>query len=174
MSSTSGRRKTASPTTKGRPTALGEALLEPCRSGRLVCVNAPGSALCDDKVVHAYVPEMIRFYMGEEPLLESVRSYDLADAEEREKALGRLDELVVKPRGEMGGKGVVIWSDADYDLASAPSRPSSAPRGLRCAGADHPLHAPHAVRRPPPSRVTSTCAPTCWSRTTVPGSCREA
>lgn len=101
---------------EGRPTALGEALLEPCRSGRLVCVNAPGSALCDDKVVHAYVPEMIRFYMGEEPLLESVRSYDLADAEEREKALGRLDELVVKPRGEMGGKGVVIWSDADYDL----------------------------------------------------------
>jgi uncharacterized circularly permuted ATP-grasp superfamily protein len=100
----------------GRPTALGEALLEPCRSARLACVNAPGSALCDDKVVHAYVPAMIRFYLGEEPLLESVPSYDLAEAEAREEVLGRLNELVVKPRGEMGGTGVVIWSDADDEL----------------------------------------------------------
>ena len=100
----------------GRPTALGEALLDPCRTGRLACVNAPGSALCDDKVVHAYVPAMIRFYLGEEPLLESVPSYDLAEPAAREEALGRLDELVVKPRGEMGGTGVVIWSDADEGL----------------------------------------------------------
>jgi uncharacterized circularly permuted ATP-grasp superfamily protein len=100
----------------GRLTALGEALLEPCRTGRLACVNAPGSGLCDDKVVHSYVPELIRFYLGEEPLLDSVRSYDLAAARAREEALGRLDELVIKPRGEMGGADVVIWSDADERL----------------------------------------------------------
>lgn len=98
---------------RGRLTALGEALLEPCRAGRLACVNAPGSGVCDDKVVHAYVPELIRFYLGEEPLLDSVRSYDLAAERAREEALRRLDGLVIKPRGEMGGADVVIWSDAD-------------------------------------------------------------
>jgi uncharacterized circularly permuted ATP-grasp superfamily protein len=101
---------------QGRPTALGEALLEPCRTGRLACVNAAGSGLCDDKVVHAYIPELIRFYLGQEPLLESVRSYDLGADRAREEALGRLDELVIKPRGEMGGADVVIWSDADERL----------------------------------------------------------
>jgi uncharacterized circularly permuted ATP-grasp superfamily protein len=101
---------------RGRPTALGEALLEPCRTGRLACANAPGSGLCDDKVVHAYLPELIRFYLGEEPLLDSVRSHDLGAERAREEALGRLDELVIKPRGEMGGVDVVIWSDADERL----------------------------------------------------------
>jgi uncharacterized circularly permuted ATP-grasp superfamily protein len=79
-------------------------------------VNAPGSGLCDDKVVHAYLPELIRFYLGEEPLLDSVRSHDLGAERAREEALGRLDELVIKPRGEMGGVDVVIWSDADERL----------------------------------------------------------
>ena len=117
---------------------------------------------------------MIRFYMGEEPLLESVRSYDLADAEEREKALGRLDELVVKPRGEMGGKGVVIWSDADYDLRQRTLEAvKRSPRTtLRRSGSPSPRTPRCATAAS--SRVTSTCAPTCWSRTTVPGSCREA
>ncbi|HYP47348.1 MAG TPA: circularly permuted type 2 ATP-grasp protein [Thermoleophilaceae bacterium] len=98
---------------KGRPTAVGEALLGPCSEGRLACVNAPGAGVSDDKLVHAYVEEMVRFYLGEEPLLPSVRSYDLGDERQLAEALERLDELVIKPRGEMGGEGVVIWRDAD-------------------------------------------------------------
>ena len=90
-------------------TALGAALLEPCRAGTLACVNAIGSGLADDKLVHAYVEEMVRFYLGEEPLLPSLASHALDEPGVRD----RLEELVVKPRGEMGGEGVVIWRDAD-------------------------------------------------------------
>ena len=96
----------------GQPTALGELLLQPCREGRLSCVNAPGSGIGDDKLIHAYVEEMIRFYLDEEPVLESVTTYDLGQPGERDRVLSQLDDLVVKPRGEMGGEGVVIWAEA--------------------------------------------------------------
>ena len=97
----------------GRRTKLGEALLGPCASDRLSVVNAPGSGVADDKLVHAHVDELVRFYLGEEPLLPSVPSYDLGDKAARAEAFDRLDELVLKPRGEMGGVGVVLWRDAD-------------------------------------------------------------
>jgi carboxylate-amine ligase len=96
----------------GRPTALGEALLDPCSRGVVACVNAPGSGIADDKLVHAYVDDFVRFYLGEEPLLPSVRSHRLGDEAERARALERLDELVLKPRGEMGGEGVLLWQEA--------------------------------------------------------------
>jgi uncharacterized circularly permuted ATP-grasp superfamily protein len=96
----------------GRSTAIGELLLQPCREGSISCVNAPGSGIGDDKLIHAYVEEMIRFYLGEEPLLGSVTTYDLGESAERRCALANLDDLVIKPRGEMGGEGVVIWSQA--------------------------------------------------------------
>lgn len=92
----------------GRPTALADALLDPLRRGTLACFNAFGTGLADDKLVHAYVEEMVRFYLGEEPLIGSVPTYDLGDPAERMRALERLDELVVKPRTGFGGYGVVI------------------------------------------------------------------
>ena len=63
----------------GGLTALGELLLPALESGRLRCVNAFGSGLADDKLAHAYVESMVRFYLGEEPLLRSVPSFDLSD-----------------------------------------------------------------------------------------------
>jgi uncharacterized circularly permuted ATP-grasp superfamily protein len=92
----------------GNPTPLADALLGPLRAGKLACFNAFGTGLGDDKLVHAYVEEMVRFYLGEEPLVDSVATYDLGDPSERVAALGRLDELVVKPRTGFGGHGVVI------------------------------------------------------------------
>jgi uncharacterized circularly permuted ATP-grasp superfamily protein len=96
-------------------TEVGRPVVKACREGRLACVNAPGTGVCDDKVVHAYVPELIRFYLHEEPVLDSLRSYDLADGASLEEALDRREELVFKPRGEMGGEGVVVWSQASED-----------------------------------------------------------
>jgi uncharacterized circularly permuted ATP-grasp superfamily protein len=93
----------------GELTPLGEALLGPCSESRLACVNAPGSGVADDKLVHAYVDDLVRFYLDEEPLLPSVPSYGLGDEGARREALERLDELVVKPRGEMGGEDVLLW-----------------------------------------------------------------
>jgi uncharacterized circularly permuted ATP-grasp superfamily protein len=97
----------------GSPTALGEALLEPLRSGRLGVVNAFGNGVADDKLVQAYVEAMVRFYLREEPLLPSVATYDLGDPECREEALARLGELVVKPRDGYGGHGVLIGPRAN-------------------------------------------------------------
>jgi uncharacterized circularly permuted ATP-grasp superfamily protein len=92
----------------GALTALGELLLPALESGRVRCVNAIGTGLADDKLAHAYVEAMVRFYLGEEPLLRSVPSYDLSDPEARAEVMGRLDELVIKPRDGFGGHGVTI------------------------------------------------------------------
>ena len=93
---------------EGSPTAIGEALLAPAAAGTVAVVNAPGSGIADDKVVHGHLDELIRLYLGQEPLLPSIPSRIVGPADQ-------LDDLVVKPRGEMGGEGVVIWRDADEE-----------------------------------------------------------
>ena len=81
--------------------------------GTLGVVNAFGAGLADDKLAHAYVEDMVRFYLGEEPLLRSVPTLDLARPEHRERALDEAAELVLKPREGYGGVGVVIGPHAD-------------------------------------------------------------
>ena len=130
----------------GRLTAVGEALLEPCRAGTLACVNAPGSGVADDKVVHAHVDRLVRELLGEEPLLPSVPSFDLGEKEERETALERLESLVIKPRGEMGGEDVVLWREAGEDTRRATLAAVRAGAGrLGRSGAGDPLGAPHRL-----------------------------
>jgi uncharacterized circularly permuted ATP-grasp superfamily protein len=92
----------------GAPTAVGEALLGPAAAGRVAVVNAPGSGVADDKLIHGRADDLVRLYLGEEPLLQSVPSQIVGPDDE-------LDDLVVKPRGEMGGEDVVIWRDADEE-----------------------------------------------------------
>jgi uncharacterized circularly permuted ATP-grasp superfamily protein len=92
----------------GAPTAIGEALLEPAAAGTVAVVNAPGSGIADDKLVHGHVDELIRFYLDQESFLPSIPSRVIEPDDE-------LDDLVVKPRGEMGGEGVVLWRDADEE-----------------------------------------------------------
>jgi uncharacterized circularly permuted ATP-grasp superfamily protein len=115
---------------RGRPTWLADMLLEPLKRGLLGVVNMPGSGVADDKLVHAYVEDMIRFYLSEEPLLDSVRTFDLTRPDMLTKVLGRLSALVIKPRTGQGGKGVVIGAHASADerarladaLRAAPDR----------------------------------------------------
>jgi uncharacterized circularly permuted ATP-grasp superfamily protein len=97
---------------QGNLTDLGQLLLPALRSGRLRCANAFGTGLADDKLTHAYVERMIDFYLGEKPLLRSVPSFDLSDEGDRTRAMERLDELVIKPRGGFGGHGVTIMPRA--------------------------------------------------------------
>ena len=92
----------------GTRTAIGEALLEPVAAGKVAVVNAPGSGVADDKLIGGRVDDLVRLYLGEEPLLPSVPSRAIGPDDE-------LEDLVVKPRGEMGGEGVVIWRDADEE-----------------------------------------------------------
>jgi len=112
----------------GSPTWLAGALLGPCRSGTLAVVNPLGAGLADDKLVHAYVEEMVRFYLGEDPLVPSVRTYDLGDPEVLESAMPRLRELVVKPRTGYGGAGVVVCTHAtDEDCQAVAERVAARP-----------------------------------------------
>jgi uncharacterized circularly permuted ATP-grasp superfamily protein len=101
----------------GRSTRLAS-LLGCIRRRTLGVVNAPGTGVADDKLVHAYVEDMIRFYLADEPLLRSVPTYDLTDPSTLGYVLGRLDEVVTKPRSDYGGRGVVIGPHASRgDLA---------------------------------------------------------
>jgi uncharacterized circularly permuted ATP-grasp superfamily protein len=88
-------------------------LIRAYRAGTVAIANAIGTGVADDKAIYCYVPAMIRFYLGEEPLLENVTTYLLDDPEQLEAALSRIDQLVLKPTGESGGKGVVIGPAAD-------------------------------------------------------------
>jgi uncharacterized circularly permuted ATP-grasp superfamily protein len=94
-------------------TGVGELLLEPLRAGRVGVVNAFGTGVADDKLTHAYVEDMIRFYEDEEPLLPSVETFDLGRSDILERAMDVFDELVIKPRGGYGGEGVVVLPHAD-------------------------------------------------------------
>ena len=112
----------------GNPTWVAEALLEPLKAGAVSVVNPFGSGIADDKLVHAYVERMVRFYCGEEPLIESVRTYDLGDEDVLAEVLPRLDELVVKPRSGYGGAGVVVCPHAtEADRAATRALVSESP-----------------------------------------------
>ncbi|HUR86228.1 MAG TPA: circularly permuted type 2 ATP-grasp protein [Solirubrobacteraceae bacterium] len=97
----------------GELTATARIVLEPWLAGRVGLVNAFGTGIADDKLAHAYVPDMVRFYLGEEPLLESVRTLDLGKPETVDEVLGDLREYVIKPRSGEGGRGVVVCAHAD-------------------------------------------------------------
>jgi uncharacterized circularly permuted ATP-grasp superfamily protein len=92
---------------------LGQLLLEPLRAGTLGMINAFGAGVADDKLAHAYVEDMVRFYLGEAPQLRSVQTLDLGRPEVLEEALDDFGDLVIKPRRGYGGIGVVICRDAD-------------------------------------------------------------
>lgn len=112
----------------GRATWLADLLLAPVRRGNLSVVNPCGAGVADDKLIHAYVEEMVRFYLGEEPLLRSVRTYDLGDPEVRQSVMPRLGELVVKPRSGLGGYGVVVCPHAsEADRCEVARRVDGAP-----------------------------------------------
>jgi uncharacterized circularly permuted ATP-grasp superfamily protein len=88
-------------------------LLLAARLGNVTIANAVGNGVADDKLVYTYVPDFIRFYLGEEPLLDNVETYRLEDPDVREEVLRSLGSYVVKPVDGSGGKGIVIGPQAD-------------------------------------------------------------
>jgi len=91
---------------------IGRALVTAVDRGTVVIGNALGNGVADDKLVYAYVPQMIEFYLGETPLLASVPTFPCVDAEAREQVLDRAAELVLKPVDGYGGRGIVIGPQA--------------------------------------------------------------
>ena len=78
------------------------------KAGRLAMANAPGTGIADDKVIYAYVPKIIKYYTGEDPILANVPTYICRDDKERAYVLDHLDELVVKAANESGGYGMLV------------------------------------------------------------------
>lgn len=109
---------------------LGRALANAVARGKVALLNALGNGVADDKLVYAYVPEMIAYYLGEKPVLENVATYPCVDPERREEVLDRLGELVLKPVDGYGGRGIVIGPHAGRDeLAELADRIRAEPSG---------------------------------------------
>ena len=83
-------------------------LMEAYFAGRVALANAPGNGIADDKVVYAFVPDVIRYYLGEDPIIPNVPTYVCADEKQRNHVIANLDRLVVKPANESGGYGMLI------------------------------------------------------------------
>ncbi|MBK4732860.1 circularly permuted type 2 ATP-grasp protein [Oxynema sp. CENA135] len=87
-------------------------LTEVYRAGRVGIANALGTGVADDKVIYAYVPEMIRYYLGEEQILPNVPTYMCWEPKQLEYVLANLDKLVVKAANESGGYGMLVGTQA--------------------------------------------------------------
>jgi uncharacterized circularly permuted ATP-grasp superfamily protein len=81
-------------------------LIEAWRRGNVALANAPGTGVADDKAIYPYVPAMIRYYLGEEPLLANVPTYDLTDSAQRSHVVANFDQMVLKPVDASGGYGI--------------------------------------------------------------------
>jgi uncharacterized circularly permuted ATP-grasp superfamily protein len=87
-------------------------IVNAARIGNVTIANAVGNGVADDKAFYCYVPDLIRYYLAEEPILANVETFDLRDPDQRAHVLDRLDELVVKPVDGSGGYGIVVGPTA--------------------------------------------------------------
>ena len=83
-------------------------LIRSWKAGRVAIANAPGAGVADDKVIYAFVPDMIEYYLNEKPIVKNVPTYLCMREKDRDHVLGNLDKLVVKPANESGGYGIMV------------------------------------------------------------------
>jgi uncharacterized circularly permuted ATP-grasp superfamily protein len=104
-------------------------LLNAARAGTVTIANAVGNGVADDKLVYTYVPDMIRYYLGQEPILPNVATYRLEHPDQLATAIERIDQLVLKPVGGSGGYGILIGPQAsDEELTKARAEVQANPR----------------------------------------------
>jgi uncharacterized circularly permuted ATP-grasp superfamily protein len=87
-------------------------IMDVVRAGHVTLANAPGTGVADDKVVYAYVPAIVRYYLGEDPILANVPTFVCFDDKQRDHVLANLDKLVVKAANESGGYGMLMGPQA--------------------------------------------------------------
>jgi uncharacterized circularly permuted ATP-grasp superfamily protein len=104
------------PLTFRRDSSLGAAgLFNAYRAGTVMICNAPGTGVADDKAVYAYVPDIIRYYLGEEPVLSNVETFLCRERSQLSHVLANLDSLVVKAVGASGGYGMLVGPHASAE-----------------------------------------------------------
>jgi uncharacterized circularly permuted ATP-grasp superfamily protein len=97
-------------------------VLNAARAGNVTISNGVGNGVADDKALYMYVPQLIKYYLGEDALIPNVETYDLSDTEKRHFVLNNLAELVVKPVAGSGGYGITIGPTATKAELSAVAR----------------------------------------------------
>ena len=150
-------------------------LVNAARHGTVTIANGIGNGVADDKLIYTYMPDLIRYYLGEEPLLENVESYRLDDPDVLDWVLGEAGNLVLKPVDGAGGAGIVIGPHATERGTGRRSGPRSGP--TRAAG-----WRSGRSRCPPPRcwsarswrRGTSTCGRSRSTTAATSGCCPAA
>jgi uncharacterized circularly permuted ATP-grasp superfamily protein len=104
-------------------------LMAAYRAGNVALVNAPGTGIADDKAVYAYVPAIIRYYLGEDAIIPNVPTFVCGEPSQCDHVLANLESLVIKPANESGGYGIVLGPRASRDeLAECRERIRANPR----------------------------------------------
>ena len=83
-------------------------LMKAWQSGKVALANTPGAGVADDKVVYAYVPQIIKYYLDQDPIIPNVETFLCDDPKQREYVIQHIDQLVVKPANESGGYGMLV------------------------------------------------------------------
>ena len=105
-------------------------LINAARAGQVTIANGVGNGVADDKLIYTYVPELIRYYLSEEPVLPNVESYRLDDPDVRTWVLGRPGQPGAQAGGRAGGKGIVIGPHAEErTLTELHTQVAADPRG---------------------------------------------
>ncbi len=140
------------------------------RAGNVTLANAVGTGVADDKAVYAYMPRIIKFYLGEEAILPNVETHICGEPEGLAFTLANLDKLVIKPVGESGGYGITIGPRASAAELEAARAALVADPGIGSANPLSTCPSPPRSRERACARVTSTCAPS-PSPGATPGCC---
>lgn len=132
-------------------------VINAARAGRVTIANAIGNGVADDKAIYPYVPKLIRYYLGEEPILPNVDTFDLTDPDQRKHVLAHLDRMVIKPSDASGGYGLVMGPSAtDEEPGAGGPRRHLVSAQLHRAAGRHVLDLSHGRRgrpdRPAPRR----------------------
>ena len=139
-------------------------LMDVYRAGRVALVNAPGTGVADDKVVYAYVPRIVKYYLSEDIIIPNVPTFVCAEESDRKQVLARLPELVVKAANESGGYGMLMGpssTKAEQDGVRRPDRSQStqlhrAAHAVAVAGADDRGRRVQGTACRPAARTSST------------------
>jgi uncharacterized circularly permuted ATP-grasp superfamily protein len=90
-------------------------LISAYKQGNVALVNAVGNGVADDKAVYAYVPDMIKYYMNEEPILKNVPTYRMENLDEREMVFANMENMVIKETNQSGGYGMIMGNKATQE-----------------------------------------------------------
>ena len=136
-------------------------LMRAYRAGNLALANAVGTGVADDKAVYAYMPRIIKYYLGEDPIIANVETHICREADGLRYTLDHLEELVIKPVGESGGYGITVGPAGEQGRAGSVPRAAAGPaRQLHQPAHDRPFRLPdpgQGRHRAPPRRPAAVC-----------------